>query len=639
MALRFRQGVMGPASVIPTQSHRHFETDAHRNDGSLATAIAFVSTVAISIFVGLLSLTEQSIAIPSWVNEPHAQCARVQRLGDAALAYVAIGTPPHLVKLLVRLDAVVEADTASTSTVIFADELLRSETLRCDGTRHCTDVALLTDSTTGKQERSYVEFEYGNAASAQWWVEYFLKADGAMRLVRGWTYALTRTHFCWASNSEVVYEALGTTPIHALEARMDNVSSKLITTRADVEAADDDDDSPFFQAPAAVCNETIELFPAAASAEQNWLALSSGSLYESVTSKLDARRDLVERGLSCADPSGQVEIYSMDCALDPYADCRSEPSIPFRRLSRYALDIRPRAYNDTISIRANFDVALSRISGSMTLSQTIFFAAVRLCVLLIVAFVVYSRAERQTASAFHTIDSALDVAVGKEKKGFHTRLSTITDAAVGVMAVISRLAVLVFQSTVLIADGHSDAVVIESIGVFVSVLHFGLRNLVLETDLRKESPIQKLGGSMALADAANAALFSVISTPTLQVSTRDFDAVARLFVGVLIAVFVLHRCYFSVASCTLLASTTATDKRFDPAYSIVLWTAALLWSIQVVCVIFSFGRFFVVSQAYSIHRNFVGEVFLTESCVFFSFLAVGSPLINAVLVKLAKSRL
>ena len=633
-----------PNPAFATGSHRHFDSDAHRRDGSIAAAVAFVAAAALTLFVGLLSLTEQSIDIPDWANSPYAKCARVQRLGDVALASISVGSPPRTVKLLVRLDHVVEAEMAHTATVLFADELLRSETLRCDATRRCSDIVLLSDTTTGKQVRTYAEFEYGNAASTAWWIESHLKVDGAMRLVRGWTYALTRTHFCWVSNdTDVGYRDIrGSRTTHTVEATFLNTTNRLVTTRAKIEELsiyDDDDDNPFLDAPASACNDTIELFTAGAAAEQSWLALSSGFLYEASSAKLDDRRTLVERGLTCAEPSGELEIYEMDCALDAYATCRTRPSIPYRRLSRHYLQLRPSAANDTVLVRANFEVALSRISGSLTLSQTVFFSAVRLCVLLIVAFVVYSRAERQTASAYHTISSALDVAAGVEKKGYHTRLSTLTDAAVGSLAVISRLAVLLFQSSLLSADGHADAVVIESIGIFVSMLHLLLRNLVLKVDLTRESPIQKLGGSMALADAANAALFSVISTPTLQVSTRDFDAVARLFVGVLIAIFVIHRCWFATTSCTLLATTTATDKRFDPAYSIVLWTASLLWIVQTGCIVFSFGRFFVVSQAYSIHRAWVGEVFLTESSVFFAFLGIGIPLVNAVMVRLVKDRM
>ena len=638
------------ASMASTASHRHIDPPERRHDASLTTASAFVGVVLLTVIVGLLSLSERSLSIPAWANSPHATCARVQRHGDSAVASVPIGTPPRVMRLLVRLDTVLEADQASAATTVFADELLRSETLRCDSLR-CNDVAVLATSTTAKQERVFVEFSYGSAFVTQSATERMLGVDGSIRLVRGWVYALTRTHLCWMNSGSArsanasfppPFDPDGERFVHALEATiLVNESNAIATTAAAVARWHMEGDNPFIDAPASACNGSgarIDLFPAAAAEEQSWLALSSSFLFEASASKLDARREVVEKGLDCAPPSSEREVYQLDCGFDPYATCRSVPSIPFRRLSRYHLDVRPSSENATVLIRANFDVALSRISGALTVSQAVFFAAVRLCVLLIVAFVVYTRAERRTTSAFHMLTSALDVALGVEKRSYQSRLSMLTDGGVGLLAVASRLAVLVFQSQLLIADGHLDGVGFESVGVFASVLHFLLRNFVLEVDLSKESPVQKLGGSMALADAASAALFSVVSTPTLQASTRDFDAVARLFCGVLIAIFVLHRCWISVTACTLLANTTATDRRFDRAYPLVLWLAALLWSVQTMAVVFGFGRFFAVPQAYSIHRNWAGEVFLTESIVFFCFLSLGMPVLNAVFVKLVKTR-
>ena len=637
-------------STAPTASHRHIDPPERRHGASLATASAFVGVVLLTVFVGLLSLSERSLSIPVWANSPHAACARVQRHGDSAVASVPIGTPARVMRLLVRLDTVLEADQANAATTVFADELLRSETLRCESSFKCNDVAVLATSTTAKQERVFVEFEYGSAFVTRSATERMLGVDGSIRLVRGWVYALTRTHLCWMNSGAAnassrfppPFDPDGERFVHALEATMlVNESNAIATTAADVARWHVEGDNPFLDAPAASCNGSgvrVDLFPAAAAGERTWLALSSSFLFEASASKLDARREVVEMGLNCAPQSSEREVYALDCGFDPYAACRSLPSIPFRRLSRYHLDVRPSSENATVLIRANYDVALSRISGALTVSQAVFFAAVRLCVLLIVAFVVYTRAERRTTSAFHTLASALDVALGVEKRSYQSRLSMLTDGGVGLLAVVSRVAVLVFQSQLLIADGHADGVVFESIGVFASALHFLLRNVVLEVDLSKESPVQKLGGSMALADAASAALFSVVSTPTLQASTRDFDAVARLFCGVLIAIFVLHRCWVSVTACTLLANTTATDRRFDRAYPLVLWLAALLWSVQTMAVVFGFGRFFAVPQAYSIHRNWTGEVFLTESIVFFCFLSLGMPFLNAMFVKLVKKR-
>ena len=79
----------------------------------------------------------------------------------------------------------------------------------------------------------------------------------------------------------------------------------------------------------------------------------------------------------------------------------------------------------------------------------------------------------------------LEVAAGKEKRGRHTWFNALTDAAVGSLAIVSRLLVLWHQAAVLMDDGSTDVVVWESIAVGASSIHFLLRNLVLKIDLQK----------------------------------------------------------------------------------------------------------------------------------------------------------
>lgn len=101
------------------------------------------------------------------------------------------------------------------------------------------------------------------------------------------------------------------------------------------------------------------------------------------------------------------------------------------------------------------------------------------------------------------------------------------------------------------------------------MLHLVCRNFVLRTDLRKESPLTKLGGSMAISDASVAALVSVTVAPLLAASNRDFDAIARLFCGILVIFFVLPRLWAGATASALLANTTSQTGGFDRAYPIV----------------------------------------------------------------------
>jgi hypothetical protein len=262
----------------------------------------------------------------------------------------------------------------------------------------------------------------------------------------------------------------------------------------------------------------------------------------------------------------------------------------------------------------------------------------RLLVLLIVAFVVFNRAGRVSSSAFSTINSALQVANGAEKHSKHTLFHAISDAAVGALAIISRLLVLWHKSALLVDDGSTDVVIFESVGIAASTAHFALRNFVLEVNLNKEAPLSKLGGSTSLVDACVAALVSVATIPMLGASSRDFDAVSRLFSGVLIALFCFHRLFFSVASCALLAATTGSDKRFERSYNVVLWVSCLLWLLQTFAVAFSFSRLFIVPQAFSLVRFNSGGPRQTETALLLGALVLSVPYMNALNAKLLKRK-
>lgn len=616
-------------TVDPTTgSHRRLDGAPQRRRAGCAAAVGFACSVLTACLTGTLALSERGVAIPSWVNDGLGACVRVSRSSDYPIAAMAIGSPPRVVNLLIRLDDVVPRESSNSALTVFAEELLRSETLRCSDSHNCTDVAYLTTQTDGSQSPAVVGFTYGNSWSGEWSVEKAIGAEGTISLVDGNAYDLTRTHFCWTERGEAINPA--TTSTVANSYPLNVTSGRLYMDATDVRRSD----APLANAPAAACNGSVELFVHTAAYERSWLALSSDFLFEASTPKLDDRRAVTERGLECAPESNEREIYELDCGLDVYATCRQRPSVPFRRVSQHEVRIGLHA-NTSATVSLERRSALTRLAGANTVQDAAFFASMRLVVLLIVAFVVFNRAERVSASAFSTIKSALEVAAGKEKRGIHTWFNALTDAAVGGLAIISRMLVLWHQATVLMDDGSTDVVVWESIAIGVSVVHFLLRNCVLKIDLEKEAPLSKLGGSMSLTDASVAALMSVVQTPLLGASARDFDAVARLFCGVLISLFVFHRLFFSVASCAVLGTTTASDRRFERSYSFVLWLSCGLWLLQTAAVSFAFARLFVVPQAFSLVRLMHGSARSTESAVLFAAFSLSIPYMNSVAQRLA----
>jgi len=614
-------------TVQPVGSHRRVADFAHRDRSGWVVAAAFLASVAMALFTGTFALSDRGIAVPSWISQ--GACVRVSRSSDYPIAAIAIGSPPRIVNLLVRLDRVVPRDSVHSALVVFSEELLRSETLRCAENRNCTDIALLTTGTDGSQTRALVGFTYANVWSGEWSIETTIGAEGTIALVDGYSYELTRTHFCWRDDAG---REPATVPSDRHEYRL-NVSEDggLYVEAGAIRAAPT---AELWHANAKNCNESIALFPRAAADERHWLALSSVFLFEASTSKLDVRRSIVEQGLDCAPESNEREIYELDCELDIYSECRYHPSVPFRRVSQHELSATLAGNQSKMSFGRR--IALTRLVGANSIRDAVFFATVRLVVLLIVAFVVFNRADRVSSSAFSTIKSALDVVNSRERRGYHTWFNALTDAAVGALAILSRMLVLWHQSAVLIDDGSGDVVGWECVATGVSIVHFLLRNLVLKIELDREAPLSKLGGSMSLADASVAALMSVVNTPMLGASARDFDAVSRLFCGVLISLFVFHRLFFSVAACAMLATTTASTGRFDRSYSAVLWLSAALWIVQIGAVSFSFGRLFVVPQAFSLVRLIEGGARTTESAVLLGALSLSVPYLNSVTYRLAR---
>lgn len=617
------------APNVPTGTHRHIHGPAQQRRVALAAPFALLLSVATTLVCGMFGLSFVGSDIPAWIDDVNAHCLRARRQSDATLLNLAVGSPPRMIKLLFQLDALVT--DPSKSTTIFADELLRSETLRCDENRTCTDSALLVDSSDGRQRTFAVSFEYGNAWTGEFAAAQGVGAEAVMRLSPSTEYWLSRTHLCWRPNVEAESYAPGAEwagfDAHTVGFR----NGVLVADVADIAAGED----AVASAPAVQCaNSTIDLFPREAIDERSWLALSSDYLFEAFSDQLDRRRAVVEKGTACADESPEKALYDLDCTLDTQATCRTTPSIPYRRVSRTDLRLHVDA-NGTVVVGTRRRDALSRLVGGSSVADAAFFATVRLVVLLVVAFVVYNRSGRASSSAYSTIATGLDIASGGEHRNPYSWLNAIGDAGVGILAIASRLVVLVHQSRVFVDDGHADTIVLESMGIVASTIHFCLRNVVLKTDLHTEAPLSKLGGSMSLADASAAALLSVVTTPSLSASTHDFDAVARLFCAVLTSLFVWGRAFYATSACALLASTTATSPHHDPAYSVTLGVACVLWLVQCGSVAFSLARFYCIPQAFSLLRFCPLPPQTTATATLLASVALATPTLNSVSARLA----
>lgn len=613
---------------LPIGTHRRIRyTGSIYSTSALAVSAFVIAVLSTSVTVIVSSVTDRPLGLPHWVdNDSNAYCLRASRDSNFATVALSVGTPPRIVRVLLRGDRVLY-DTDAPSTTLFADELLRSESLRCGAGRVCQDVAFLTTGTSGTQTTHSIQFSYGSAASGSYYTEQSVGAEGYMHLMNGTYYEFTNTHLCWTTSESTVAPSDWK---HEVAIQVDNHTGATKVSSLGSIASQVSTCSSNGQ-----IDEGVELWPFEATNERHWLALSSDFLYEASSSRLEERRNIVERGLDCVDNyTTGVDVYELDCTLDLYAECRQKPSLPFRRLSqmRIAIDLRS---HDTPTLYAYDEMSLTRLAGS-SVSESVLFAFTRLFVLLIVAFVVYSRSDRQSTSAYFAISNAINVANGGNHFGFHSVFNAVADAFIGALAFVSRVIVLVVQSNVLVADGNGIVLVSEIVGISASVLHFICRNFVLRTDLNKESPLTKLGGSMAISDASVAALVSVTVAPLLAASNRDFDAIARLFCGVLVVFFVLPRLWAGTTASALLASTTSRDGGFDTAYPVVLWFSSALWATQGVSVGVAVARLFVLPQAYSLSRNVYGDGVNIVVLVALVTLSLVAPPLNSMNIKLKR---
>ena len=587
---------------LPTSTHRHVPAESKGTSLVLFVSAFLLSCLTTIVPVVVIAARRPSYSIPSWVDErDDARCLRVSRTGDYVFVRLPIGHPRRVLNLVLRGDALTDGESSMT---LFADELLRSETLRCENAV-CRDAALLVHDRTGAQRVYQAEFVYGSYLDSEFSTDRQIGAEGRLFFAKDFFYELTATHVCWVES-----------PAPA------NVSSGLQLSHDGRFV----EDFGGFDAPATVCANAshVDFWPSAGHIEQTFLALSSAYLYEAASSKLAQRREVVERGIECGDESQAFAIYKLDCSLDVLSMCRMDPSLPFRRFSQQSIRF------DAVQSPPVVGLTHERSLAALDDDTTFFFALMRLVVLLIVAFVVYSRAERDTSSAVFVVTTAFSIASGQERHGFHGVFNTIADASIGLLAWAARLVVLVVQFDTLVSDQNTPTAVAEIIGVFASGTHFALRHFVVKTDLRFESPLTKLGGSMAILDASVAALVSVTESPLLGSPATDFGGISRLVSGVLISYFVLQRMWVSTSSCALLAATDG----FDRSYVVVLFISVVLWLLQSYSVGVVLGSLFVLPQASQLVRASVGGVSTSALAVGLGTLSLAFVPLNSTVKRL-----
>lgn len=582
-------------------------------------------------------------------------CLRLARRGDYSVVFVGIGSPAQYLKLMLRMDRVV--DRGEPSLEIFSERMHKSQTLSCVRVGayvdRCVDAALLLNGTE-KQNFVHTEFLFQNDYYQSVYLNnraHLVGLDGMMNLVAGTTYWLTATHLCFADYQPET--ALANDSLAFASVVMeDNVTRMLHTEVASLAQFTPLVDAPATASESGVCENVvhpngIELFPVDAAAESDtWLVLSSDFLYEYGQNIVEQRRDVVETGSACASLREEMrrvyDLYQLDCGLHFPSSCRTVPSVPYRRLANFRIRIDV-GFDGAGELRADSTIALSSIPNLRSYGEGLRAAFVRLVVMIFTAAVVFVRGSQNASSSKYMIQHTLNVVRCRAPKNpfsfEHSKWEVAVDTVVTIVALASRIFVFATSASTLIADNHTRVVVFESLGIFASLLHMILRIGVLQWDLEREAPLTKLAGPMSLCDVSAAVLLAFADPPLLATHDGRFAAVGRLLIGILISISVFSRCAYAAAMCALLADTVVNGEHFGDIYryKTVLIVATVLWMLQGAVCCGTLCALFVNPAAYSIVRMQVGDTDLVRFCLFFGVFSTGLPTLNKVALRALQS--
>lgn len=626
--------------------------------------LALVCVLAFTLIVVTGTLTLINVPVDDVAFEglkdtlQDVNCLRLARRADYIVVFVALGSPAQWLRLVLRMDTVLQPE--SNSMVVFAERMHKSQTMTCepfDPARKfeetCEDLVMVYNGTHQQRyartrftfQNDYVEHaNYNRAAMAG--------LDGYMHLVADTTYWMTNTHLCFApyDADSAVSEAFVPFAPH-------QTTGLLRVELDDVRAYDGTAHAPVAQADQGTCaNLTypngIRLFPVDGVAETNsWLSLSSNFLFEYGQNILELRREGLEVGEQCAMLRSSLAhvhaLYRIDCDIHyPSGWCQQEPALVFRRLAQHRVRIDIAA-DGTGALRASETHALARIPYLVSYGDGLLLAFGRLLIMLLTAAVVFVRGNQNASSSQFMLKHVLDTVrcrKMKPKNGTDFRWAlevecseVVVDVCITSVALLSRILVFAFTWSTLVADNHARVIAFELTGICASLLHIILRYCVLKVDLAREAPLTKLGGPMSICDVAAAVLLAFADPPLLSTDDGRFAAVGRLLIALLIAIQVFSRCAFAAAMCALLANTVVNDRvtycRELKGYQTVLIAGSALWIVQGAACSASMCSLFIGPAAYTMTRMFTGQTDVVRFCIYFGITAASLPTVTKVALR------
>jgi uncharacterized membrane protein len=282
---------------------------------------------------------------------------------------------------------------------------------------------------------------------------------------------------------------------------------------------------------------------------------------------------------------------------------------------------------------------MARLPALLSSNDATWIAVGQLAILVLVAAVSFVRSSQKAVSPAYILKHAFNRCVGEPASlSLHSVREVMLNAMIGALALGARCAVVGFSAEDLSADNANRVVIAEVVGCSVSFAHFLLRNVVLHTELKFETPLTKLGGPMSTIDISCAILVSLAETPLL--ATREtFSSVGRMLASLLILVSGVQTLIYSAAACVMTAVCVTHEKDYMDrmrGFATVLYTASVLWAVQAACVGITLCTVFVAPFVFSVSRTGTGDTTVLRIATLFGIFATALPMVNRVTLQFVR---
>jgi hypothetical protein len=579
--------------TTPTGVICYFASENERKPNFKSTVSATLGcagfALPILIFWGTcvcLSLQPIEEAASSFIRQTDAdyKCLRISRKSTHAVVHVSMGTPFRELDLLLRMDNLYSNSTLPIR--LLSDAARASSSLRCaPNGSSCYDVAQFrTRHSQNSPTIAVIGFTYINPASAVYWTSAAarLQLHGEFLISRDTEYYLEATRLCvsqarsrtdYTSQPHLAATALGT---QVTSTRNDVTNVSLVKLRKGGKSCSLDSEP------------AVDLWPNAAASPSVYLSLGATPLSSIRGPIIEARRRIVEDGLTCAGETiantPAYHSYLLDCMNLP---CSPNGSIPFSHIADKAvLTVVPHGA-DAVHYWFEPSQVLKHIPGVGTDAQKVLFASCKLLLILLAAAVVWVRNTRDCSAESDSCE--------------HTRGSKFEDAVLGVLAAAARIVTVLWRSPSLLAEDVPLVIGGELLSGTLSILHWVLRHSAAARNADTAAS-SIFGGSAAVLDSSAAVLIAFAEPPVNAPSDGRFDPTARLLTALLISTLGMDICSSSSSLCFKRSFSESL-----PSIRTCYFLSSAVWLVQSCCLAVSVSLMGIAPLAAGFTRSFSGS--------------------------------